>query len=73
MKNTKCCPKCGAYNVVRVPDNPNRHASGNNIYTSTLTLMGKIPVIRYVCCDCGYVENWVEKQKELEEIRHIYG
>ena len=30
---------------------------------------GKIPVIRYVCCDCGYVENWVEREKELEKIK----
>lgn len=48
MKNTKSCPKCGSTDIVRIPDNPNRHASGNNIYTSTYTLFGKIPVIRYV-------------------------
>ena len=49
MKNTGVCPKCGAKQVVRVPDNAMRYSSGNNIYTSTLTLAGKIPVIRYVC------------------------
>ena len=53
MKNTKSCPKCGSTDIVRIPDNPNRHASGNNIYTSTYTLFGKIPVIRYVCCSSG--------------------
>ena len=41
MKNTKCCPKCSSQNIVRVPDNQNRHASGNNIYTSTFTLIKK--------------------------------
>lgn len=35
MKNTKRCPKCGSQNIVRIPDNQNRHASGNNMYTST--------------------------------------
>jgi ribosomal protein S27AE len=69
MKNTKKCPKCGSVNIVRIPENPNRYASGNNIYTSTLTLIGKIPVIRYVCCDCGYVENWIECKKERDEIK----
>lgn len=73
MKNTGCCPKCQSRNIVRVPDHPNRHASGNNIYTTTMTLFGKIPVIRYVCCDCGYVENWVEKQHELDEIKKSFG
>ena len=73
MKNQKRCPKCGSCDIVRVPDNQNRHASGNNIYTSSFTLMGKIPVIRYVCCECGYVENWVEGQNERDEIRHSFG
>ena len=71
MKNTKSCPKCGSTDIVRIPDNPNRHASGNNIYTSTYTLFGKIPVIRYVCCSCGYAENWVENEEELESERDV--
>lgn len=41
-------------------------------YTSTYTLFGKIPVIRYVCCSCGYAENWVENEEELEEIRKTF-
>ena len=53
MKQTLCCPKCGSREIVRVPDHPGRHASGNNIDTTTWTLLGKIPVIRYVCCGCG--------------------
>lgn len=73
MKNTGHCPKCGSNDIVRVPDNSNRYSSGNNIYTSTLTLAKKIPVIRYVCCGCGYAENWVEQRHELNEIRSKFG
>lgn len=73
MKNTRKCTKCRSNNIVRIPDNPSRHASGNNIYTTTMTLMGKIPVIRYVCCDCGYVENWVESKGELDKIKKTFG
>lgn len=73
MKNTSCCPKCHLENIVRVPDNPARYASGNNIYTTHMTLFGKVPVIRYVCCNCGYVENWVENQHELNEIKKAFG
>ena len=72
MKNTGRCPKCGSLEVVRVPDHPGRWASGNNIYTTRATLLGKIPVIRYVCCRCGYVENWVERREELEIIRRAF-
>lgn len=73
MKNTKCCPKCGSHDIIRVPDNQNRHASGNNIYTSTFTLVRKIPVIRYVCSNCGYVENYVEQQSQRDEIKQKFG
>ena len=31
MKSTKSCPKCGSTDIVRIPDNLNHHASGNNI------------------------------------------
>ncbi len=73
MKNSGKCEKCDGSNIIRIPDNPNRHASGNNIYTTTITLMGKIPVIRYICSDCGYVENWVERENELARIRRTFG
>lgn len=73
MKNGNACPKCGSRQIVRVPDSPRRHASGNNIYTTRATLLGKVPVIRYVCCGCGYVENWVETRRELKELEEAFG
>ena len=73
MRNGHPCPKCGSCDILRVPDHPHRHASGNNIYATTLTLVGKIPVIRYVCLDCGYVENWVETPEERERLRKAFG
>lgn len=73
MKNTHTCPKCGSRVVLRIPDHSNRHASGNNIYTSSFTLLKKIPVIRYLCQDCGYVENWVEESHQRNEIAHWLG
>lgn len=67
MKNTGICPKCGSARITRIPDN-GRYANGNNIYLrSTVALLGRIPVIRY-CCECGYVEGWVEEKKELKRI-----
>ena len=73
MKNTGKCPKCGSANIIRVPDNTRRYGSGNNIYTSKVTLFGKIPVIRYVCYDCGYLENWVENHEECSELLRAFG
>lgn len=72
MKNGNLCPMCGSREIVRIPDNPRRHASGNNIYTTRATLLGKIPVIRYVCCNCGYTENWVETRRDLEKLKETF-
>jgi len=73
MKNSRRCPKCGGSDIVRIPDRRGRYASGNNIYTSNFENFGKIPVIRYVCCVCGYVENWVEDPASLQAIRTRFG
>ena len=71
MKNTKCCPKCKSQNIVRVPDDAHRYLA-NSICITKVAWVKRIPVARYVCCDCGYVENWVETQKERGEIRHTF-
>ena len=69
MKNTRICPKCGGSRVVRIPDHPGRlRQRATTIYTTRFTLLGKIPVIRYVCCDCGYAEDWVESPAEWVQL-----
>ena len=73
MKQAHCCPKCASHHILRIPDRPGRYASGNNIYTSNFTLVGKIPVIRYVCADCGYTENWVDNPTDLAALRRSFG
>ncbi len=71
MKKSEICPKCGG-RTVRVPDN-GRYANGNNIYTTVRTLFGRVPVTRYVCCECGFVEEWVELSADRERIRRAFG
>ncbi|MDE6739722.1 MAG: hypothetical protein K2K07_11585 [Lachnospiraceae bacterium] len=72
MKNTKCCPKCGSHNIVRVPDDAHRYLA-NSIAITTIAWVKRIQVARYVCCDCGYVENWVETERERDELRRTFG
>lgn len=72
MKNTKCCPKCHSNNIVRVPDNAHRYLAHSISITKTVTV-DRVPVARYVCCDCGYVESWVENQHELDAIKRAFG
>ena len=72
MKNTKRCPKCGSQNIVRVPDDAHRYLA-NSICITKFAVVKRIPVARYVCCDCGYVEKWVEAQSERDKIRRTFG
>ena len=36
---------------------------GNNIMCGATTLSKVVFVERYICCDCGYTEEWVDKSK----------
>ena len=72
MKNTNCCPKCSSKNIACVPDNAHRYLA-NSIAITNIAWVKRILVARYVCCDCGYVENWVGTQSERDEIRRTFG
>nr|WP_325178784.1 hypothetical protein [uncultured Oscillibacter sp.] len=72
MKNTKRCPVCGSTDVIRVPDDAHRYLA-NSICITRALMVKRIPVARYVCYDCGYLENWVENQHERDEIKRAWG
>ena len=72
MKNTSVCPKCGSHDIVRVPDDAHRYLA-NSIAITNVAWVKRIPVARYVCCGCGYVENWVEQRHELKELKRRFG
>ena len=72
MMNTKRCPVCDSRDVVRVPDDAHRYLA-NSICITKFAWVKRVPVARYVCCACGYVENWVENPREREEIRRAFG
>lgn len=66
MKNTKKCPKCRSARVVRFDGSVGPYAVGSNIMVGA-TVMSAVNVNRYVCCDCGFVEHWVDT-KDLQSI-----
>lgn len=68
MKNTRICPKCGSAEIARVPDNAHRYLA-NSICITRGAWVKRIPVTRFVCCACGYVENWVESPENRETVR----
>ena len=64
MKNSRQCPKCGGNNIVVIQNDGHPDGTyGYNIMCGATTLSKIVFVERYICCDCGYTEEWVDKSK----------
>lgn len=61
MKNTKICPKCNSRDIVRVDGYAGAYGSGNNIMVG-MTVFSAVKVNRYVCCSCGFTEEWIDRE-----------
>ena len=61
MKNTKICPKCNSRDIIRVPGKAGAYGTGNNIQTGWSNFSAVL-VHRYVCCTCGYSEEWIDHE-----------
>ncbi|MBR4411188.1 MAG: hypothetical protein IKT31_07700 [Firmicutes bacterium] len=59
MKSTSKCPKCGSTDILFVPGKVGAYGVGNNILTG-MTTLSAVLVHRYVCCECGYSEEWID-------------
>ena len=66
MKTTGSCPKCSGTDILRVPGKAGAYGSGNNIITG-MTVFLAVPVHRYVCCSCGFSEEWID-QNDLQKL-----
>lgn len=68
MKTTKICPKCRLSNIVRIDGYAGPYGSGNNVMTGN-TVFSAVNVNRYVCCDCGYSEEWIDRE-DLDKVKN---
>ena len=68
MKNTKLCPKCNGRDVVRIDGYAGAYASGNNIMLG-MTILSAVNVNRYICCQCGFTEEWIDKE-DIQKIKN---
>jgi len=60
MKRTKICPKCNSSNILRIEGQSKAYGAGNNIPVG-MTIFSSVLVHRYLCCTCGYSEEWIDK------------
>ena len=65
MKNTSICPKCSSTDILLVPGSAGAYGVGNNIPTGWSNLSAVL-VHRYVCCNCGYSEEWINREDILK-------
>jgi len=58
MKNSKICPKCGSAKVLRA-EGAEMRERGENILP--LGFFDWARIDRWICCGCGYSEEWVDE------------
>lgn len=71
MKNTKTCPKCGCTEVLRIEGSVGTFGAGNNIQIG-YSRYSAVEVTRYVCCQCGYSEEWIY-QEDIPKLKERFG
>lgn len=71
MKDSRICPKCGSTEIIKVPGSEGEHGEGNNIQID-LNNFSSIPVDRYICCSCGYSEEWMDTVY-MEKLKKKFG
>ena len=70
MKERGICPKCNGTDIIRIEGQAGSYGTGNLIPMG-LTIFSAVLVHRYVCCTCGYSEEWVEKE-DLPKLKKKY-
>ncbi len=73
MKNSRVCPKCHSKDIILIEGKAGPYGSGNNI-PAGLLLKNSVLVNRYVCCKCGFTEEWIDTDtNDLERLKEKYG
>ncbi len=66
MKRSLKCPKCDSDEVVRKRGSPVLN-SWSRIAISITSI--DIWVTKYVCTDCGFIEEWVDNPNDLARLK----
>lgn len=66
MKNTHHCPKCNSSDIIKIAGPASVGYTQNKVPTGW---MSSGNVDRYVCMNCGYTEEWLAKDVNLNKLR----
>lgn len=67
MKNTNKCPKCHSSSIKKAESKVQPFAGGAGVFIP-LGMNKPIPVTRYICLKCGYIEEWIDAEEHLEKL-----
>jgi len=67
MKYINTCPKCKSSDIVRFDGSAGAYGAGNNVMVGN-TVFSAVNVNRYICCSCGFTEEWIDRE-DLEKIK----
>jgi predicted nucleic-acid-binding Zn-ribbon protein len=66
MKNTKKCPKCNSTAISRKRGSPVL----NSWFRISINLTSlDVWLSKFICTECGYVEEWIENENDLKKFR----
>lgn len=68
MKNSKTCPKCQGNDIVCACGENQSYGIGNNVRAG---IIKQVIVNRYICCTCGFTEEWIEKD-DIPKVKKYY-
>ena len=66
MKNSKRCPKCQSEDIIRIDGYSGPYGTGNNVMVGN-TIFSSVNVNRYICCSCGFSEEWIDTE-DIEKV-----
>ena len=69
MKKTSICPKCGGTDVLRIPGGT--VCLGDSSQNFVIRGFQSAPVDRYICCACGFSEEWL-REEDLEKVKKYW-
>jgi len=70
VKQSHICPKCSGNDILRIEGDARAYGAGNNIMAGA-TIFSAVLVHRYVCCRCGYSEEWIDR-KDIGKLEKKY-
>jgi hypothetical protein len=71
MKNTGKCPKCGSEEIVRIPNDFCWRIGG--VVRVDVSLFCSVNIARYMCGNCGYMEEWIDSSEDIQKIKRKFG